>query len=566
MSGKDRRKYLTATVLDQALLDWSADNLDNKLEAIVDIETPTGTIHASDRNKYVDSTFYEALLNFPVIQRTVGEWLSPTLQFSQIQFEITNVDGRFNDVLPQGANYGSWVGKDVTVKIGLAEVGSTYTTVFRGKITEIGGVVRTVKSITILARDNYEALSANIPNTNFTTGVYPDLEDGVVGKYLPYIYGDFTVALEPNPAIVPAYAVNGKNATVIAGGANLRLRVSENDLTFFDNTKVYLKRNDVFWLAPSTEITGIVAGNNIFEVKQTSAAWVDGAQFVYASGDIFYVQVKGKDLGAYDDNLIEQARDILITFGGALIGQFDANWNTYRAKSSPAQSNIAGLKSRVWAIEPTPAIQYALSMLEQVRLEAFVSRDLLLKINSLQFEDFPTAPSFGVKNWDIVRDSFSPALDTRNNFNRAQGAYDYHPIADANARSTAVFKNTASITQVQRQISKLISFPNLYVASDVQYQLIEILRLASAMFEVISVTLTWRALLKDIGDFVKLDVAIGGTLFESVPVMIRDIGYDPKGLSIPVKGWSFALCPYPGYVPGYGGTVGGYSATIDEEV
>lgn len=566
MSGKDRRKYLTATVLDQALLDWCADNLDNKLEMTVDISTPTGTIHASDRNKYVGGDFYEALLNFPVIRRTVGEWLSPTLQFSQLQVELSNVDGRFNDILPHGANYGSWVGKDVIVKLGLDEVGSTYTTIFRGKITEVGGVVRSTKSVTIIARDNYEALSGNFPNTNLTTSVYPNLDDSLVGKVLPYIYGDWTVNLSPDPAIVPAYPVNGKDPTVAGPPRNnLRLRISENDLTFFDSSQVYLKRSDTNWLVPSADVVNIVPGKHIFEIKQGTSSWVDGGIFEYDKSDLFFVQVKGKDLGAYDDNLVAQAKDILMTFGGALVGDFDANWDTYRDKSTPAQSNMAGIKSRVWEDEPKPAIEYILSMLEQVRLEAFISRDLKVKINSLQFEDFPASPTFEIKNWDVVRDSFEPALDTQNNFNRAQGAYDFHPSVNANARSTPVFKNSASIAQVGRAISKLVSFPNLYVLSDAQYQLIEILRMASAMKEQVQVVFTWRALLRDIGDFVKLNVAIGGTIFEGVPLMIRDIGYDPKGISIPVKGWSFALCPYPGYEPGYGGTVGGYDATIDQE-
>ena len=61
MSGKDRRRYLTETVLDQEFLDWSQDNLENRLEMIVDIDSPSGMIHASDRNKYVGDTFYEAL-------------------------------------------------------------------------------------------------------------------------------------------------------------------------------------------------------------------------------------------------------------------------------------------------------------------------------------------------------------------------------------------------------------------------------------------------------------------------------------------------------------------------
>jgi hypothetical protein len=72
-------------------------------------------------------------------------------------------------------------------------------------------------------------------------------------------------------------------------------------------------------------------------------------------------------------------------------------------------------------------------------------------------------------------------------------------------------------------------------------------------------------MLLDVGDFILVNVVIGSAVFENVPVMIRTIGADSKGLTIPLKGWSFALCPFPGYVPAYAGTVGGYSATIIQE-
>jgi hypothetical protein len=568
MSGKNRQLYLTSSTLDQPFLDWCADNLDNKLEMVVDIETPTGTIHASDRNKYVGGTFYEALLVFPVIKRTVGEWLAPTIQFSQLQLELSNVDGRYNDILPHGANYGSWVGKTVQVRMGLAESASTYTTIFSGTITEVGGVVRSVKSVTIIARDNYEKLSTVFPNTSLTTTVYPDLDDGLVGKILPYIYGDYTVSFDPSKAVVPAYPTNGKNAGVLAFTSNLALRISENDLKTFDTTNVYLFRNDKFYLIDPSDVVNVGSGNKTFEIKQGGSGGItsiDGGAFEYSNSDTFFVRVKGKDLGAYSDNIVWIARDILMTFGGALSGDFHSNWATYRDKSSPAQSNIAGFKCRVWEDEPKSAIEYALSLLEQVRLEAFIDRSLKLKINSLHFEDYDASPSFSVKNWDTVKDTFQPQLETQNNFNRAQGAYDFHPNVNANARSTPIYNNAASVTQIQRAISKLVSFPNLYVDTDVEYQLIEVLRLASAMLETVTVTLTWRALLKDIGEFVKLNVEIGGTIFQDVPAMIRDIGYDPKGLTIPMKLWSMALCPFPGYTPGYGGTVGGYNATITQE-
>jgi hypothetical protein len=72
-------------------------------------------------------------------------------------------------------------------------------------------------------------------------------------------------------------------------------------------------------------------------------------------------------------------------------------------------------------------------------------------------------------------------------------------------------------------------------------------------------------MLKDIGDFIMVDVDIGASVFASVPMMIRDLGYDPSGLKIPVRLWSFQIVPFPGYTPGYSGTVGGYNATITQE-
>lgn len=156
MSGSDRRSYLTATVLDQTLLNNCADNFSTRIEMVVEIEKPGGGfIYASDRNKYVGNTFYEALLVFPTISRTVGEWLSPTLQFSTITLELSNADGRFNTYLPGGATYNSFIGRQIQVKIGIAQQASTYFTIFKGKITEVGGFSRGTYSVTFIARDDY---------------------------------------------------------------------------------------------------------------------------------------------------------------------------------------------------------------------------------------------------------------------------------------------------------------------------------------------------------------------------------------------------------------------------
>lgn len=583
MSGKDRVRYQTETVLDQEFLDWSADNLENRLQMIAEVETPTGTIYVSDRNKYVDGIFYEALATFPVIKRTVGEWLAPSIQFSNMSLTISNVDGRFNEFLPLGANFDSWVGRSITVKLGLDEAGSTYTTVFEGKVTEIGGISRTVQTITLVARDNYEALSEEFPATALTTGSFPNLEDNLAGKLLPVIYGDFTVDLEPTPAIVPAYIVNGADPFVTGLDANgdpqpgtppytnIQTRIADHDLEFLDTTEVYLKRGDTFFQVSSSDITNVVAGNRGFEVIQDSGNTKVGEDspptenFRFESGDEFFVRVKGKDLGAYSDNIVWQARDILITYGGAVAGEFDVSWTNFRDKSSPSQNSISTFKSRVWTDQATPAIQYALSLLEQVRLEAFINRELKIAINSLHFDDWVSVPSFTISNFDVVRNSLQPAIDTRNNFNVARSAYDFHPITNQNERTTNRFRNDASITQVGRRIDKLISFPNMYVKTEVDAQTGDILRIASTMLESVSLKLTWRALLLDIGDFVLLNIQIGSVIYDNVPAMVREIGYDPKGIAIPVKLWSTALTPFPGYSPGYAGTVGGVDVTLIEE-
>lgn len=569
MSSNDRRPYLTASTLDQALLDACADNFETRIEMVLEIERPGGGyIYASDRNKYVGGTFYEARLVFPTISRTVGEWLSPSLQFSTITVELSNADGAFNEYLPGGANYNSFIGRSLVVKIGIAEQVSTYTEIFAGKITEVSGFSRGTYSVTFIARDNKENLNVAFPKTTLSRTVYPDLDDSTVGQILPVIYGDWSVSLDPDPAVIPVYVLNGADPNVIGGSrTNVQFRIAEHNLTYFDSANVYLFKGDIFYLVTPADVQNVSPSNNFFEIAQnTGNLWApDGTAYLYEAGDTFFVRVKGKDLGAYSDNPVEQARDILITQGGASVGDFDSSWDSYRDKSTPAQSSIVSIKSRIWENEPKPAMEYALSLLEQIRIEAFIDKNLKLKINSLHFEDWNASPTFTIKNWDVVEKTLRPKTDERNNFNRVQGTFDFHPNRNIQVRQTSVFNNPDSFSQIGRFISKRIEFPNLYIASDVSLQVIEILRLSSSLFETVECSLTWRSLLLDVGDFVFLNIAIGSIIYDNVPAMIRSKGYDPNGIQIPVQLWSTQLLPFPGYSGAGGGIVGGAGQTIVEE-
>lgn len=573
MATSNRFPYLTSMTLNQALLDDSFDNLTNQLELIVEIDSPTGTLYLSDRNKYVGERFYEARLKFPVITRTIGSFLSPQLEFSQLQLEINNADKKFNSILPAGDDYDGWVGRSVIVRLGLRDVLSTYTTIFKGSVTDQGGFQRSVKSFTLVARDDFEKTNRQFPRASFQTSVYPLIESEYENAAIPIIYGDWTVNVQDGASSVTCIPVNGLDPDVngeTGHTTNIRLVVSENANTFFDTSKVFVARSDFFHNFDVADVVNLNSDNNYFELRQQNTipagtTLIAGEPYKYQRGDKIFCQVRGKDLGIYDDNIVAQSRDILIEFGGLVSGDFDANWNTYRDKVAPAVSAISTFKSRAWVQEPTEVLTYALSLLEQVRLEAFVDRNLKFKIRSLHLEDFEAAPAFRVKNWDLGSGTFQPKIDDRNNFNRAAGSFNFLPNRNENYRETPVYRNAVAVTQAGKEISKRIVFPNLYEDTVVNNQVIELLRIASAFIEVIETNLTWRALLLDIGNFVRVNVDIQGAQFSDVPAMIREIGYDPEGVSIPVKMWSFQMLPFSGHSPGFSGITGGSTAIITQE-
>lgn len=651
-SNSNRFPYLTATVIDQSFLDVCQDVLTNQLEMVVDIDAPGGdTIYASDRNKYVGGTFYEALTNFPVIRRTVGEWLASTLEFSTLELQLSNVDGRFNKYLPGGANHGTWIGGNVEVKLGLRDVASTYISIFRGRITPESGFSRDVRSIKLLVRDNRESVNIQFPPTSFIRDDFPDIEDDVNGKGAPVVYGSWHVGVNPRGASVPATLVNGRDPYVhfqdqtvaivsgspttffavrhrfenddaiqlqtdgslpspfgdgvtyyvvgatehafylanSPGGAaisgsdpqsgthrvvpdpaaahkNLQLWISSHPIQSLDTAQIYLFRGSSWTAIPQSEIANVDPGNHHFELLQNTATlWIDGGPYLYAKGDLFYVKCVGYDLGAYTDNPVEIARHLLKTYGGLTDPDFDPNWLAYRDKAAPAESAVSLIKARHWQQESASVIEVALSLLEQAGLEAFVSRDLLWKISSLHFDDFTALGDFTLKNWDIT-DAFSPSIDSRQpNFNVAKGLYNRLPDLGEVAYETATYKNQLAIDAAGKRIAKGLVFPNLYELETVETRVKENLKLASAYFETIDLECTWRALILDIGDWIRVDVKIQSTEYSNVPALIRDIGYDPNGLKMVMRIWSMQMVPFDGWEPGYSGITGGTTAIIEQE-
>jgi len=525
-------------------------------------------IYASDRNKYVGDIFYEARVRLPSIKRTIGEWLSPTIQFDNVTLEISNVDGKYNKYLASGTNFGSFLQNRVVVKIGLRDLASSYQTIFRGRVTDIDGVQRTTKTINLVCRDEFDKINQSFPKDTFDDIEFPNISDSVFGKLKPIVYGDWTVDLDPaTGSCIPCIPVNGLNPTVLGGTTNVQMYISANVNTFFDDAAVVIVRGDGPEVFDFADIVNVNVDNNRFEIFQNGATiFADGSQYTFKDGDKIFCRVQGKAIaGGYDNNIVAQAKDILTTYGGVVSGDFDTSWNTYRDKATPAVSAISTFQSRIYRDKEEKAMTYALSLLEQVRLESFSGNDLKLKVTSVHPEEFVAVPSFVLRNWDFVKDSFNPNIDAQYTFNRATGVYNLVPTNNEEINFTSPYKNQAAINaSVGKVIDKGIVFPNLHVLATVTDQTKEILKLASSYFEVINCEVTWRSMLLELGQFVAVNINIGSIVFDSVPMMVRAIGYSASG-KISLQLWSFQMTPFPGYAPGYFGTFGGDTAVIVED-
>jgi hypothetical protein len=653
MSSRLRTPYKIATEISQQLLDACADNLTNQIELIVEIEAPDSSIiRASDRNKYVGEHFYQALTNFPDVSRTIGEFLGQGIVFSEMTFELSNADGRFNKFLPTGNSFGGWIGRLVTVKIGLKDIESSYVQIFKGSITEEGGFSRTVKSIIIKARDILEKINISFPTAVFSQSSYPKAVDDLWNTIIPVIYGDWTVNVLPNLASVPAKVINGGdiyvtgtdlsvtvtlspdiNTPVIFTAVNHRLEInraihinsdnpnfpnellgthyiksvtpneftigpenssgahvlltgdvtgnhtakkpdqvqntnvacviSANSNSVLDTNNIFIRRSEIYYKIPSSLIENVNANKNYFEIIHNDASIkIGGENWVYQTSDEIFVKVKGKDLGVYSENIVSISKDILETYGNVSISEFDSSWDYFKNKSSPAQSAIYDIKGRAYIFEQQNVMEYSISLLEQVRLELFINMNQKIDLSSFHWEEFVSNPDFVVHNWDLEKDSLVPQIDDRNNFNRARAVYSYLPDLNDNAFSTRYFRNQASINQVGRDITKLLVYPNLHITSQVEDQCKETLKLASGYREIISCSLTNRAILKDIGDWILMDVEIGSTNLIGIPCQIREISYSSSGLKLAVRLWSFAMLPFGTWNPSYSGIVGGQNASI----
>ena len=234
-------EYPTAQ-LNQSLLNACFPFIE--LQWIADIEISNKAhFRVSNRNIYVTDgdnapRFYEARVEkAPLINITVGEWLSPNYELGDFKLTLNNRDGYFNDYLPQGEKYLQWIGAKVSVRVGFGEKLSNYYEVFRGFVSNKQGVTGTHESISIKCYDRTSEDEITVPVSSFDRTNYPNVDSEAIGKVIPLVYGDWSVDVGDFGQI-PAYCSNALDELT----NTFEWKISENAL--LEIGAVYLHRGD----------------------------------------------------------------------------------------------------------------------------------------------------------------------------------------------------------------------------------------------------------------------------------------------------------------------------------
>ncbi len=224
---------------DDKLLDAAYPTVD--LQWFAEIALGDVTFRVSNRSFYVqdadgNSRYYDARCSqAPQISVDVGEWLQPSYQVSDLNIELNNRDGFFNDYLAMGSKFRQWTGAEVTVKIGFGEKYSNYMTIFSGKVADKQGLSTTRDSVILKVYDRLAIDNIPMPPRVFSSDNYPDVDPNYAGKSVPLIYGDWSEDV-PTWGAVNAVCTNAEEADA----TSYSFKVSDLELKSLDS--VWLHR------------------------------------------------------------------------------------------------------------------------------------------------------------------------------------------------------------------------------------------------------------------------------------------------------------------------------------
>ena len=568
----DRRvkAYTEATELTQNVLDETFLGGETEICTVATLTKGDVVLRFSDRAKYVGNDYYEGRAKFPEIVRTIGELISPSIQFSEMEVKLNNVDGFYNSYLSGGANYISFIGARIEIKIGLRDLSATYFTLFDGTVPDEDGFAFDRESITLRARDKANELNKATGLPFINSADFPSAPQESLGKIIPFVLGDWVTGYNLTRDIGSVSISSGSlQYNVIQDGPDnfyggiIGYPVGEGYFVFCVGGGLetsytpetiqdcHIKRGASFLRVKFNNVPKNLAGFWGIQVLNYEIFGGEQIPYIFQDGDTAAISVKiPYAVGKYS-NPILLAKEVLKTLGDVVDGDLDtASWLYLSTKSSPPQSDMTSIKARIWiGEEKDKVLEVVLGMLEQIRVEMYWDRNQKIALGDLHPEDFHEQGSYRIEQIHLDEQSLKLSSDQRNFFNRAMSNYSYSPVVGKNSMQTGYRRNANSVNKSGKTISKAIDIPMLYVEADVIHQLDEFIRFYSTSQEYIEANISWTALLKDLSEIVMLNYRIGSLQFNNKPMKIRTITFIPSNGCLRFKLLSLANFPYTGYAP-----------------
>ena len=566
--------YENASSITQDFLDKTFSYGETKLQAVCEITNGSNIIKVSSIPKYVGDDFYEGRAVLPAIKKTLGSFLNPVFQFEDTNISVSNVDGELNKYFINGDSYNTFIGSQIVFKLGISDISSSYIEIFKGDIKNQNGIEQSKDIIQFNAQNILTNYNRTLSLPQITSAVFPSAPSNNIGKKIPVVIGDWTVGcnvvltgstkvnVSGTDYDAETYTTNNFYGGIIGyyiGGGYFVFATGNYTPSTISNT--WLKRGDKLLAVNFNSTAQVVGGYYTCLISSIKKSGGGTIAYSYEQGDELIISVS---IGS-DDNLVSQAKKLMTDILGLSLTSFDSSWVTLSSKATPSQSAITTIKSRVWyGDDSTPLIEYINSMLTQVRLKLFVDKNGLFKLFSLHFEDWPTTSSVRkIDKFQVIEQSLKVNLDEQNFICGANANYSFTPTSNATMLTTILKTNNTAKTAIGgSNILKTIDFPNLYVQSDVDNQITEIVRLFSFPLEYLTISTAWTGLLDDIGDFLNIDIQLNGINYQNVPCIIIDKTVNLQTFQIDYKLLSLNGFSYPNNVLTLNGMLSSYNKAL----
>jgi hypothetical protein len=518
---------------------------------------------------------------------------------------INNCDGKYNKYLVGGSSYTPFYGRRVELKVGLRDLDDTYFPVFVGTVHTEGGAERQRDTITLRARDAFEALNTEVPLPKITAEEFLDAPKDVIGKMIPLCLGDWAYGIDFVDSPITVSVDSGGNQVSVktkatssvgggtigyftgydgSGGGRFIFGVGGNGAgtTFYAEpiTECLIKRGDNYLVTSFTAAPEILIGYLAVHVHGLVRASDNAVvPYTYSSGDVVMLKTRVGCIGnqAFEDedaNPINLAQTFLVTCGRLEpTTDFAASWDTLKNKDAPAQSNLKnGIKMRLWVgDEKTNVLEYALGLLKQIRCDLYVDKKRQLALVTQHTEDIPQIDTLRhIEPFHVLEDTINPRTDRQNLMTSSSCTYSFTPLLNGNSLQTVKYINPNARDILGTETAKTIDYPNLYREQDALYQLHEMIRFYSAAMEEITLSVAWVHLDLELGEWITLSLNVGSLQFlkedgsmDRVPCQVRSISVEPHGGALELKLLSLGNFKVQNYLPPYASdNLSGYDTVV----